>query len=134
MNKQKLWLKTALWLGIVADLVLGAIMMFFHELVELIWGIQMNNIAIVWCSYFGLVVFSWSFILLWTIRKPFERKIIALITAFPAVSGMIVIELLALINGIFPVSTLLLLLIVFQLCLVILFTFSYYTAKKSENH
>jgi hypothetical protein len=42
---------------------------------------------------------GWTFFLLWAVRKPIERRVVILLTAFPVVFGMFVISLIEVLYG-----------------------------------
>lgn len=42
----------------------------------------------------GVLMTGWTFLLLWAVRKPIERRVVILITAFPVVFGLFTISLL----------------------------------------
>jgi len=131
MDKRIKWLKTAYWTGAIADLIFGIALMFFPKVVEFIWGLEtpIHGIELMWSKYFGLLVFSWTFILLFANKKPLERRVVILITAWPVVSGIMGVQIYALAQGFLNPNTTLYLLFGFQVFLVSLFTFSYYYSK-----
>jgi hypothetical protein len=131
MDKKIMWLKTAYWTGAIADLIFGIKLMFFPKIVGFIWGLEtpIQGTDLMWSKYFGLMVFSWTFILLFANKKPLERRIVILITAWPVVSGIIGVQIYALVQGLLNPNMMLYLLFSFQVFLVSLFTFSYYYSK-----
>jgi len=42
---------------------------------------------------------GWTFLLIWAVRKPIERRIIIFLTAFPVVFGLFIVTLIAFLNG-----------------------------------
>ncbi len=42
---------------------------------------------------------GWTFLLLWAVRKPVERRVVILLTAFPVVLGMLIIAILGFLAG-----------------------------------
>lgn len=42
---------------------------------------------------------GWTLLLLWAVRKPIERRVVILLTAFPVVSGLFVVALIGFLNG-----------------------------------
>ena len=135
MEKKIFWLKVANWTGVVADFIFGIILMFFPKIVQFIWGIESSiaGASLMWSKYFGLLVFSWTFILFWANKKPMERRGIILITAWPAVSGIIGVQIYALIQRILYMNLMLSFLFAFQVFLITLFTFSYFNASQSNT-
>jgi hypothetical protein len=135
MEKKIFWLKVANWTGVIADFKFGIILMFFPKIVQFIWGIEspIEGASLMWSKYFGLMVFSWTFILFWANKKPMERKVIILITAWPVVSGIMGVQIYALIQGILHMNLMLSFLFTFQVFLITLFTFSYLNASLSNT-
>jgi hypothetical protein len=62
-----------------------------------------------------------------------ERKVIILITAWPVVSGIMGVQIYALIQGILQMNLMLSFLFAFQVFLITLFTFSYRNASLSNT-
>lgn len=135
MEKKIFWLQVANWTGVIADFIFGIILMFFPTIVQFIWGIEspIEGASLMWSKYFGLLVFSWTFILFWANKKPMERKGIILITAWPVVSGIMGVQIFALIQGILYMNLMLSFLFAFQGFLVTLFTLSYLNASLSNK-
>lgn len=42
---------------------------------------------------------GWTFLLIWAVKKPIERRGVIFLTAFPVVFGMFIITLIQLLNG-----------------------------------
>jgi exosortase/archaeosortase len=47
----------------------------------------------------GSLMTGWTFLLLWAVRKPVERRVVILITAFPVVFGMFIISFIEVLYG-----------------------------------
>ena len=89
------------WFGIVADL-LWAIGLFFPSLFffltgksEIILDLQLRLIM----AISGSLMLGWTLLLLWTVQKPVERRIILLFTAFPVVFGIFTTTCISVISG-----------------------------------
>ena len=101
-QKKRLFvIKFAYWLGIAAD-GLWAVALFVppifgfltgtlgfspDEQVRLIMGIG------------GSLMTGWTLLLVWAVRKPFERRVVILLTAFPVVFGLFVVTLIGFLGG-----------------------------------
>ena len=92
MNEQKriLLIKVAYWLGIGAD-ALWAVGLLFPK----IFGILVGRLDFnpdfqtqIIMGIGGSLMTGWTFLLLWAVRKPIERRVVILLTAFPVVFGM----------------------------------------------
>ena len=42
---------------------------------------------------------GWTFLLLWAVRKPIERRVVILLTAFPVVFGLFIVALIGFLEG-----------------------------------
>jgi hypothetical protein len=99
MNEQKkrmFLIKIAYWLGILAD-ALWAVALFVPQVFAMLTGnpdfnpdVQVRLIM----GIGGTLMTGWTFLLIWAVRKPIERRVVILITAFPVVFGMFVISLI----------------------------------------
>ena len=47
----------------------------------------------------GSLMIGWTLLLLWAVRKPIERRVVILLTAFPVVLGMFIISLIEVLHG-----------------------------------
>ena len=47
----------------------------------------------------GSLMTGWTLLLIWAVRKPIERRVVILLTAFPVVFGMLVITLIPIFKG-----------------------------------
>ena len=99
MNKQKkrmFLIKFPYWLGIGAD-VLWAFALLFPSIFGILTGnpdfnpdLQIRLIM----GIGGCLMTGWTFLLLWAVRSPIERRVVILLTAFPVVFGLIIISLI----------------------------------------
>jgi hypothetical protein len=47
----------------------------------------------------GILMTGWTCLLYWGVRKPIERRMVALLTAFPVVFGLFFVSLIGFLNG-----------------------------------
>lgn len=130
-EKRLLWVKMGFWAGIVADLIFGLKLMFFPKMVELVWGFSqsMSPFEIMWSRYLGAIIFAWTFILIWGLIKPIERRLILPITAIFVLIPFIIIECLVLVAGLLPFGNILFL-IGLQLILIAIFMKGYFSVSE----
>ena len=134
MKKQKkrmFMIKFPYWLGIGAD-ALWAVGLLFPQIFAALTGrpdfnpdfqtIQILRVA-------GILMTGWTFLLLWAVRSPIERRVVILITAFPVVFGLFIVAL----NGFFNGNTLFIWILIKQLILFISMIISYILAGKMEK-
>ena len=98
MKTQKtrmLLIKFPYWLGIGAD-ALWAVVLFFPAVYGSLIGnpdftpdFQMTQIMRVG----GILMTGWTALLIWAVLKPFERRFVILLTAFPVVFGLMLVSL-----------------------------------------
>ena len=130
MNEQKriLLIKVAYWLGIGAD-ALWAVGLLFPK----IFGILVGRLDFnpdfqtqIIMGIGGSLMTGWTFLLLWAVRKPIERRVVILLTAFPVVFGMFIICLIDVLYG----NTFLIWALIKSIVLIISMTISYILAGK----
>ena len=100
-NKKLFLIKIAYWLGIGAD-TLWAVVLLFPKLFGILIGIQDFNPDLQTRLIMGIggtLMTGWTFLLLWAVRKPIERRIVILITAFPVVFGLFIVALIGYLEG-----------------------------------
>jgi hypothetical protein len=130
LNEQKrmLLIKTPYWLGIAADAIWSAGLLcppIFNILAgkpdfdpdfqtKIIMGMG------------GSLMTGWVFLLVWAVRKPIERRMVILLTAFPVVFGMAIISLIEVLYG----NTFLIWALIKSIILIISMTTSYILAGK----
>ena len=100
-KKRMFFIKMAYWLGILAD-ALWAVALFVPQVFGILTGnsgfnpdIQVRLIM----GIGGSLMTGWTFLLLWAVRKPIERRVVILLTAFPVVFGMFVVTLIGFLEG-----------------------------------
>jgi hypothetical protein len=100
--KHKMFIiKLPYWLGIAAD-ALWAIALF----VPLVFGILLGNpefnpdiqVRLI-MGIGGSLMTGWTFLLLWAVRQPIERRAVSLLTAFPVIFGLFIVTLLGYMEG-----------------------------------
>jgi len=103
MNEQSrmFLIKIAYWLGIGAD-ALWAVGLHFPHIFGILTGrpdfnpdIQVRLIM----GMGGSLMTGWTFLLLWAVRKPIERRVVILLTAFPVVFGLFIVALIGFLKG-----------------------------------
>jgi hypothetical protein len=98
---EKLFLiKTAYWLGIIADTI-WAIGLLFPRLFGILTGIPDFNPDLQFrlvMSIGGVVIAGWTILLIWAVRKPIERRFVILLTAFVVV-GLFIVALIGYLDG-----------------------------------
>ena len=104
MNKQQkkmFWIKFPYWLGIGAD-ALWAVGLLFPS----IFGILIGNLDFnpdlhvrTIMGVGGSLMTGWTFLLLWAVKQPIERRAVILLTAFPVVFGLSVVALIGFLVG-----------------------------------
>ena len=89
------------WLGIAAD-ALWAVALLFPPLFFTLTGtpdfnpdLQVKLIM----GVGGSLMTGWTLLLIWALRRPIERRVVALLTAFPVVVGMFVVALVGFLDG-----------------------------------
>ena len=104
MDKQKKKLRLIrmpYWIGIFADAA-WAFALFFPFVFGIFIGkpdfdpdFQTRLIM----ALGGSLMTGWTFLLLWAVRKPIERRVVILLTAFPVVFGLLIISVLGFLAG-----------------------------------
>ena len=104
MNEQKkrlFLIKIAYWLGIGAD-ALWAVGLLFPQVFGILMGnpdfdpdLQTRRIM----GLGGTLMTGWTFLLLWAVREPIERRVVILLTAFPVVFGLFIVALIGVLAG-----------------------------------
>lgn len=89
------------WLGIAAD-ALWAVALFVPSVYGPLTGdpgfdpdVQFRLAMAVG----GVLMTGWAILLIWAVRKPIERRFVALLTAFPVVFGLFVVALVGVLRG-----------------------------------
>lgn len=89
------------WLGIGAD-TLWAVALFFPPVYGTLTGtadFDPDRSFRLTMAIGGVLMTGWTFLLLWAVRDPIERRFVILLTAFPVVSGFFVIALIQVLDG-----------------------------------
>jgi hypothetical protein len=129
-KKKMFFIRFPYWLGIAAD-ALWAFALFVPYVFGLLIGnpgydpdIQVRLIM----GIGGSLMTGWTFLLLWAVRKPIERRVVILLTAFPVVFGLLIVALIGLIKSDASNTWILIKTIILMLSML----FSYILAGKME--
>jgi len=101
LKKKMFLIKFPYWLGIVAD-ALWAVALLVPSVLGLLLGnpnfnpdLQVRLIM----GIGGSLITGWTLLLYWAVKKPIERRMVALLTAFPVVFGLFFVALLGYLGG-----------------------------------
>ena len=104
VNEQKKRLfvmKIGYWFGIAAD-ALWAVGLLFPRVFGILTGNPDFNPDLQFRLVMGVggtLMTGWTFLLLWGVRKPIERRFVILLTAFPVVFGLFIVALIEVLEG-----------------------------------
>jgi hypothetical protein len=124
MNTAIKWLRASYIAGVVADGLIGILMLIPSRMGETEFRYPMGLGA--------ALMFGWTALLLWANIKPMERKGILLLTIFPVITGLIATGIWAAASGLFPVEKIIPSSIL-GLAVIFLFGFSYLKARSAEK-
>ena len=100
-QKKMFLIKAPYGLGIGAD-ALWAVGLFFPRFFCILTGrpdfdpdLQVRLIM----GVSGSLMTGWTFLLLWAVRKPIERRVVSLLTAFPVIFGLFIVALIGVQEG-----------------------------------
>lgn len=99
--KKMFLIKSAYWLGIVAD-ALWAVALFIPSVFSILTGnpdFNPDTPTRLIMGIGGSLMTGWTILLFWALRKPIERRFVILLTAFPVVFGMFVVTLIGILGG-----------------------------------
>ena len=94
-------IKIAYLLGIAAD-TLWAVALLFPPVFGVLTGRPDFHPDLLLREVMGIggtLMTGWTILLLWAVRKPIERRVVILITAFPVVFGLSIVALIGFLNG-----------------------------------
>ena len=103
MNKknQMFLIKLSCWVGIGAD-ALWAVGLLVPQVFGVLTGnpdfnpdLQMRQIM----GVGGSIMTGWTFLLLWAVKQPIERRAVMLLTAIPVVFGLFIVAFVGFIEG-----------------------------------
>jgi hypothetical protein len=101
LRKTMFLIRMPYWLGIAAD-ALWAVALLFPPLFFTLTGtpgfnpdLQVKLIM----GVGGSLMTGWTLLLIWALRRPIERRVVALLTAFPVVVGMFVVAFIGFLAG-----------------------------------
>ena len=101
-SKKKLFfIKFPYWLGIAAD-ALWAVALFVPQVFGLLTGnpdFNPDNSVRLIMGIGGSLMAGWTFLLIWAVRNPFERRAVSLLTACPVIVGLFFVALIGFIDG-----------------------------------
>jgi hypothetical protein len=101
-QKRKMFLiKAPYWLGIGAD-ALWAVGLLFPQMFGILIGKPDFNPDLqlrLAMGIGGTLMTGWTFLLLWAVRKPIERRVVGLLTAFPVIFGLFIVALIGVLEG-----------------------------------
>jgi len=104
MNRQKttmFLIKVPYWIGIGAD-TLWAFGLLFPQIFGILTGEPDFNPDLQLRLAMGLggtLMTGWTLLLLWAVRKPIERRVVSLLTAFPVIFGLFIVTLIGVLEG-----------------------------------
>ncbi len=127
--RQLTWLRTAYWVGAIAD-ALNGIAMVFPRLLTFMLRLDQCPSGIEVRSALGMgaaLMFGWTALLLWANQRPVERKGVLALTVFPVIFGLAVTTLYGYLNGYIPPAGAVPIWI-FQACLTAVFLSAYFLA------
>jgi hypothetical protein len=130
LNEQKrmLLIKVPYWLGIVADTI-WAVGLLIPQIFGILAGKPDFNPDFqtrIIMGMGGSLMTGWTFLLLWAVRKPIERRFVILLTAFPVVFGMFIVSLIEVLYG----NTFIIWALIKTIVLILSMTTSYILAGK----
>ncbi len=133
MNDQKrmFLINLAYWMGIGAD-ALWAVGLFSPQVFAILTGnpdfdpdLQTRLIM----GMGGSLMTGWTLLLIWAVRKPIERRVVILLTAYPVVFGMFIAAFVGFWNG----NTSGIWIIIKSIVLMISMTASYVLSGKTDD-
>jgi len=134
MKNANTLLRISYWIGAVAD-AFFALALVYPKL----WGRALGLAAFAPDLQHRLdmgvgasLMLSWTVLLLWADRKPMERKGVLLLTVVPALTGLFLAGIVAVISGANSLRNMLLVFIM-QTILSVLFVASYVNARRSNS-
>ena len=132
MKNKLFWIKLPYWLGIIADAI-WAIALFSPALYSLLTktpDFKPDSQVKLIMGIGGSLMTGWTFLLLWAVKNPIERRGVGLLTAFPVIFGIFSVTIIGFIEG---NSTSLWILIKLPVLMILLIT-SYILAGNFNNN
>ena len=127
-------LRTAYWIGAIADAING-IGMVFPRLLSPMLKLDEVPTSIEVRSALGMgaaLMFGWTALLLWANQRPVERKGVLALTVFPVIIGLALTTLYGYLNGYIPLAGAVPIWI-FQACLTAVFVSAYFLAPDEQR-
>ncbi len=100
-EKQLRILRAICWMGAVAD-AFWTIALLWPSVFVLVTGNTDLNLDLSTRLVMGIagsLMAGWTCLLVWAANNPIERRAILLFTAFPVVTGLIIVTLIGMMNG-----------------------------------
>jgi hypothetical protein len=118
-------LKVAYLAGAVADFTVGLLMITYPSICLKLYGFNITQSPEVrfWVAYAGVPILAWTAFFIWGLRRPGERKFVAVPTIL-VVLCFVMVQIAGIFNGTLPTVNMLPLLAM-QLVLVALFLMGY---------
>ena len=134
-NKKVIFIKSTYWLGIAAD-ALWAVALLVPPVFGMLLGnpefnpdIQVRLIM----GIGGSLMTGWTFLLIWAVRKPIERRMVILLTAFPVVFGLSIVTLIGFLGGNTANIWILIKTIILFICMVTSYIFAEKISKQQSS-
>lgn len=133
MNRQNaiLLLRASYWIGAVVDALVATQLLppDFWASFDGLTAYTPSNTLNFALGIASALMFGWTLLLIWADRKPLERRGILLLTTFPVIFGIALNNASAVASGLRPLTSALPDLTI-GIALAVLFTFSYFNARK----
>jgi len=131
LEKNKIfWLKCSFLIGAITD-AFALIPMLCPAAAKIMWGFDSFSQSYYFAMGYGSsLMFGWTILLIWAIRKPLERRIVALFTII-VIIGLVATEVIASIYGFIKICKLIPT-FVLQAILLFIFSYSYLKCNKPE--
>jgi hypothetical protein len=138
MDKKITFIKFCYWLGVILDAraAIKLIQQRYIELPEKINTVVSGKEFIDSVYSVGqdvALMFGWTFLLIWAVRKPIERRGVLFLTIFPVLIGLIINAVNGFLYGFIALKNVIPLLLG-QSVLVVLFAIGYVVARNIENN
>ena len=131
-HARRILIRIPYWLGIIADAI-WAVALFVPQVFGVLTGrpdfdtdLQLRLVMAVG----GILMTGWTFLLLWAVKKPVERRFVIILTAFPVVFGLFIVALVGFLAG----NTFQLWILIKTSVLFICMVISYFLAGREARH
>lgn len=104
MKSQKtlnFWIKLPYWLGIAADALwaIALLVPSFYSILTQNPEFKLDFQIRIVMGIGGSLMTAWTFLLIWALMDPVQRRVVGLLTAFPLISGLFIFTLIGNIEG-----------------------------------